>query len=117
MNTHTLRDWHKAFADAAEWRPHPITLTKLVWDEDEDCVARADFVYRCTYFHVSVDGIYTRAYPTVEGCHSNSFVSLDVQAFCNNTDTGYLKYETIDPITTLRILVILIDAAFPELLT
>jgi hypothetical protein len=42
----TLGDWHRAFAEAATWTPHPMQLTKLVWDDSQDTLSHAKFVYR-----------------------------------------------------------------------
>jgi hypothetical protein len=51
----TLYDWYSAFDDASTWSPHPLTLTRLEWDENQG-VAR-EFVF--TYRSVSYTASYT----------------------------------------------------------
>jgi hypothetical protein len=44
--TQSLSDWYVAFNDAASWRPHSMTLTKLLWNEQRNDIDSAYFVYR-----------------------------------------------------------------------
>jgi hypothetical protein len=47
----TLLDWYEAFAEAATWQPHPVVLTHLVWDEENNKLRSVDFMYRGFGFH------------------------------------------------------------------
>jgi hypothetical protein len=95
MTTPSIADWHAAFIEASTWTPHPLVLTRFVWDEARNDLGKFEFAYRGSFVCCKVSGLLIYARKSTDSDDRDWYLYGVDRTFRNTRDKVFHRHPSI----------------------